>query len=343
MSEIISFKNDYSEGAHPAIIQALSEDNLVQQPGYGYDDYCVRARQYIQSAIHSAADVYFVSGGTQANLLAIGHLLRPYESVIATEVSHIEEHETGAIEAVGHKINLVPHKQGKLTPEDVLHVVLSHDDEHRVKPRIIFISLATELGTVYTRQELLALAAVAKEHKLLLYIDGARMAMALASHTCDWTLDFLPQVADAFYIGGTKNGALLGEALVFVHPEQATDFAYYRKQRGALLAKGRTLGKQFEAFFEASLYTDLGAQAVKSARSLAQFLADQGVDFKYPIETNQLFPVLHRDLVAHLESKFSFHIWETEEDDSLVIRLVTSWATRPEHIQAFKEHYVDYY
>ncbi len=337
-SDKISLKNDYSEGAHPLIIEALSKNNLNQEPGYGYDSYSEKARILISQLVGKSVEIHFVSGGTQANLLVIGHLLRPYESVISTDIAHIEEHETGAIEALGHKIHKLPHHNGKLQISDIKELVSKHTDEHRVMPRLIFLSLATEVGTVYTKKELLALSDLAKELNLLLYIDGARLAMALASPMCDYTLDFLGEVADVFYIGGTKNGALIGEAIVFSTPRLAHNFSYYCKQKGALLAKGRSLGLQFLALFADNLYFSLGEQAVRYGYDLADVLETKGVVLKYPLETNQLYPILSPEQVEHLENRFIFHRWETESDGRIVIRLVTSWATKTADIEIFRQH-----
>ncbi len=327
MSEKISFKYDYAEGAHPELLRALTEHNLDQQLGYGYDQYSLQAEQYIQRALGRDVPVYFVSGGTQANLLVISHLLESYESVVAADTAHIEEHETGAIESTGHKINLAPNINGKITIEDIETIRLRHIDEHMVSPKLVFISLSTELGTIYTLTELQQISAYCRTRDLYLYIDGARLAMALASSDCDWTLTDLSELADVFYIGGTKNGALFGEAIVFCTEGLDRGFAYHRKQRGALIAKGRTLGLQFRTFFEDGLYYRLGQHAVELADKIQQGLESAGVPFRYPPQTNQLFPILHQSDIESLEQRFDFHVWERYDEQSSVIRLVTSWAT----------------
>ncbi len=340
MTELkISFKNDYSEGAHPQILQALLDHNLSQTAGYGYDPYSTEARQLIAKALGVDPEIFLVAGGTQANMLVISHLLRPYESVIATDISHIHEHETGAIEATGHMIHLLPHREGKLVPDQIRRLVSLHLDEHQVIPRLIFISLATEVGTVYTQKELKAIAQTARELGLLVYIDGARLATALVSEASDWELDLLPQVADVFYIGGTKNGALLGEAIVFRDKDLARNFKYHRKQKGALIAKGRLLGLQFSTLFSDGLYEEIAKHALEISLDLADFLSSQGVEFRYPVETNQIFPILSTATIEHLEELFEFHRWEQLDEDKWVARLVCSWATIPAQIAAFRDHF----
>lgn len=331
--EKISFKNDYSEGAHPQILEALIEQNTSQEPGYGYDRYSRAATRYIQEKIGIEAEVFFVAGGTQSNMLAIGHLLKPYQSVISTDISHIEEHETGAIEATGHKINKVAHDEGKLNVAKIQEVLDFHVDEHMVQPKMVYISLATEVGTIYSKSELSDISTFCKKNDLLLYIDGARMAMALTSKDCDWDLQTLAKWADVMYIGGTKNGTLLGEAIVFNKPSLADGFLHYRKQKGALLAKGRVLGIQFAELFRDQLYMELGQHANNCATQIAEKFILSGVQFKYPPQTNQIFPILKNETIEKLQQKFEFHIWEMHDADHSVIRLVFSWATSDEQLK----------
>lgn len=337
----ISFKNDYSEGAHPEILAAINKLNEGQQKGYGYDDYSLKSSDLIRKEIDHNASIYYVSGGTQANLLVISHLLRPYESVVAANSSHIEEHETGAIEATGHKINLIPHQDGKITIEGIEKIKALHIDEHMVLPRLVFISLSTEVGTVYTLEELRSLSEYCRAAGMFLYVDGARLAMALASEHCDWTLADLAGLVDVLYIGGTKNGALFGEAIVFCKEGLAEGFLHHRKQKGALIAKGRALGIQFLAFFESGLYYRLGKHAVKMCHKIYARLLEMNVDFKYPVHTNQLFPILSNDKISLLEECFSFHVWEKYDDDHSVIRLVTSWATSEEQVERLLQKFAE--
>ena len=331
------FFNDYAETAHPACIQKLSEQALQQEAGYGLDSVSAHAATLIRDKLDVANDtpVHFISGGTQANLTVIGALLRPHEAVIAVESGHIATHETGAIEATGHKIIHVPHANGKLTPEAVARALTAHPNEHSVKPRMLFISQSTEFGTVYSKAELQTLRALCDAHILYLYIDGARLGMALASDDSDVTLADLANIADAFYIGGTKNGALLGEAIVLVNPALQSDFRYALKQRGALLAKGRVIASQFVALFENGLYFELARHANACAQRLRHGLSELGFVFQTDSPTNQIFPILPNALIAQLQQHYGFYVWETLNNDTSAIRLVTSWATPMDQVEQF--------
>lgn len=333
---IISFKDDYSEGAHPAIMKALQQNNQDQQEGYGLDRYSIEGVQLIKTLINQPdADVHFVSGGTQANMLVIRSILRPYESVIAATSAHINVHETGSIEAVGHKINLIPNSEGKLDPEAVGAVLTQHVDEHMVVPRLVYISQSTELGSLYSKEELLALSRFCGKNELYLYMDGARLAVALTAETNDLSFPEIADLVDAFYIGGTKNGALLGEAIVFTHSHWPPNFRYIMKQSGALLAKGRVFGIQFAELFRNNLFFQLGQHANFRAQQLAKGIKEAGFDFRTPPVTNQIFPIFPNSLITHLREKFDFYEWEALDDDRSVIRLVTSWATPETAIQDF--------
>ena len=330
------FFNDYSETAHPACLQAVAHKSEQQQIGYGLDEISARARDLIQAQIHApAAEIHFCSGGTQANLTVIGSMLRPHEAVIAVESGHIATHETGAIEATGHKIIHVPHANGKLTPEAIARALTTHPNEHSVKPRMLFISQSTEFGTVYSKAELQTLRALCNAHNLYLYVDGARLGMALASDDSDVTLADLANIADAFYIGGTKNGALLGEAIVLVNPALQSDFRYALKQRGALLAKGRVIASQFVALFENGLYFELARHANACAQRLRHGLSELGFVFQTDSPTNQIFPILPNALIAQLQQHYGFYVWETLNNDTSAIRLVTSWATPMDQVEQF--------
>jgi threonine aldolase len=331
-----SFRNDYSEGAHPAILKALSATNYEQLDGYGEDIYCHSASAKIKKELNCPdADIHFVSGGTQANLLCIGAFLKPYESVIAAQTAHIEVHEAGAIEFTGHKINTYPSQNGKLSPKQIQAAVDFHYDEHMVVPRLVFISNTTELGTVYRKSELEAISNVCKKNNLLLYIDGARMGAAMASLENDLTLSDIARLADAFYIGGTKNGALIGEAVVLINPELKSHFRYNMKQKGALIAKGRIIGIQFNELFKEGLYYDLAGHANKMAMKLAAGIEAAGYKFLSTPESNQIFPIFPDELIEKLYKEFEFYIWSKFDDKNSIARLVCSWATKEDAVDAF--------
>ena len=335
---VYQFLNDYSEGAHPAILELLASTNLDQEIGYGEDRFCLEAAALIKARLDSPPSVvHFVSGGTQANQIVLAALMKPYESVIAAQTAHIFVHEAGAIEATGHKINAVPTTDGKLDPEKIQNVVDEHTDEHMVKPRVVFISHSTEVGTVYRRSELEALAATCRENGLYLYLDGARLGSGLTSSQSDLTLSDLARLTDIFYIGGTKNGALFGEAIVINNPALQTDFRYHLKQRGALFAKGRFLGIQFLALFRDNLYFDLARHANRLAAKLAGGLADQGFRFLTAPASNQIFPILPDALIAELQKQYGFYTWARVDADHSAVRLVTSWATLDDKVDEFLE------
>jgi len=331
-----SFYNDYSEGAHPRLLEILAQTNYAQESGYGEDGLSRQAVELIQQALGSPqAAVHFVSGGTQTNMIALAAALKPYESVIGAETAHIHVHEAGAVEATGHKINIVPTPDGKLTPVMVAAVCAQHTDEHMVKPRVVFISNASEVGTIYTKSELEQLSQVCRAQGLYLYMDGARLGSALASPQSDLTLADLARLLDMFYIGGTKNGALLGEALVITNPALQADFRYHLKQHGALLAKGRLLGSQFLGLFEGDLYFELARQANRMSLKLAEAISGLGFGFLAPPATNQLFPILPDGLIAALQAEYGFYIWSRVNAERSAIRLVTSWATPEAKVDEF--------
>ncbi|AMU97097.1 threonine aldolase family protein [Xanthomonas citri] len=312
----ISFRNDYSEGAHPRLLQALAQASAEQHAGYGTDRHTARAVALIRNAVaQPQADVHLLVGGTQTNLIAISAFLRPHQAVIAVEAAHIATHETGAIEATGHKVLTVPALHDKLTPALIQPVLAVHGNEHMVQPRLVYISNSTESGTIYTRAELDALSRFCRANDLLLYLDGARLGAALTADGNDLDLPTIATLTDAFYIGGTKNGALLGEALVIVNPVLQADLRYLIKQRGALLAKGMVLGVQFAALFEDSLFFELAAHA----NGMAHFTSDS--------PTNQQFIAVSAQHAAQLAQRYDFERWEVRTDGSQVIRFVTSWAT----------------
>ena len=332
------FFDDYSEGAHPRVLELLASSNAAQEPGYGHDSLSRRGEQLLRLAIDNPdADVHFVSGGTQANLIALASMLRPYESVIAASSAHIHVHETGAVEATGHKITLVPGHDGKLDAQQVREAVAQHGDEHMVLPRVVFVSQSTEAGTVYRKAELEALSRTCRELGLYLYLDGARLGCALASDASDLPLPELAGLVDMFYLGGTKNGALLGEAIVIVNPALRANFRHHLKQRGALLAKGRVIAAQFVALFEEGLYFELARHANAMAARLAAGLRKLGIAFLTEPVTNQVFAILPDTRIAALRQQYGCHVWSRVNDTHSTIRLVTSWATQARHVDAFIE------
>lgn len=333
-----SFKNDYSEGAHPRILKALAESNWDQTEGYGEDPYSQKAAERIKGRIgRNDIAVHLFSGGTQTNLTALAAFLRPHEAVVAANTGHILVHETGAIEATGHKVISIKGNDGKINPAHIQAALDAHTDEHMVKPKLVYISNPTEIGSIYCKAELEELSRFCKTRRLYLYVDGARLGSALCSAENDLQLSDLGSLVDAFYIGGTKNGALLGEALVICHDPLKEDFRFHMKQKGALLAKGRLLGIQFLELFKDDLYFDLAKQANAMADLLRNALRNEGYPFLTHSATNQIFPILPNRLIEKLQDKYSFYIWEAVDAANSAIRLVTSWATKEEAVSAFIE------
>ena len=329
------FTNDYSEGAHPSILEAMTATNLEGNFGYGCDPHCEHAAALIRQKIgRPDADVHFFVGGTQTNATCICAFLRPHEAAIAAHSGHICVHETGAVEATGHKCIAMPAAPGgKLTPELVRQAVAAHPDEHMVKPRLVYVSNTTEVGGVYTTAELEALRAVCDELGLLLYLDGARLASALACGGASF--EDLGRLCDAFYIGGTKNGAIFGAAVCIMNPALKPDFRYILKQHGGMLAKGWLLGVQFEQLMAGGLYEELGAHSTRMARQLAEGLKGLGVEFLFESPSNQIFPILPDEVLAKLEGAFHWEVNATLEGGRSCIRLVCSWATQQAAVTAF--------
>ena len=332
---MIRFTNDYSEGCHPSILEALTAANTAGNPGYSTDAHAAHARALIRDAVgRPDADVHFLVGGTQTNATAIAAFLRPYQAVIAATSAHVCVHETGAIEATGHKCVACPAVDGKLTPDAVRAAVAAHPDEHMVQPKLVYISQTTEIGTLYTLAEVEALRAVCDELGLYLYLDGARLAAGLAAGGP--SLPELGRLCDAFYIGGTKNGALFGEALVILNDALKPDFRYNIKQRGGMLAKGWLLGIQFEQLFaEPGRYTALAAHANAMALRLKEGIAALGYPFFCDSVTNQQFPIFPDGVVKALELDFGFEFSSKPDAEHTCIRLVTSWATPEANVDAF--------
>ncbi|MCW8313287.1 aminotransferase class I/II-fold pyridoxal phosphate-dependent enzyme [Sphingobacterium sp. InxBP1] len=334
-----NFKNDYSEGAHPRILDKLIQTNLVQQAGYGEDEYAQQAKAILRDRLQNPdAAIHFVSGGTQTNLLVISFLLRVHEAVISAKTGHIAANETGAIEATGHKVITAETADGKLRTADIENVLKAHMlAPHVVKPKMVYISNSTEIGTIYSLGELEALSKFCHAHDLLLYLDGARLGHALAAKNNDLTMEALGHLTDVFYIGGTKNGALLGEAVIFNRADLAIDFDYAIKQKGAMLAKGRVLSIQFLELFKDNLYFDLAQRANALAARIAKAVSDKGYSFLTESTTNQIFPILPNEVIEHLNQKYQFYIWKSIDSDRAAVRIITSWATDEEMVTAFIE------
>ena len=332
-----SFKNDYAEGCHPRILEALIKSNLQQEIGYGLDRFCMEAEEIIQKKIKKPhCKVYFVSGGTQANLIIISAFLRPHESVISANTGHIFCNETGAIEATGHKIHSIETLDGKLKLIDIQNVIDNHQNiPHQLKPKLVYLSNSTEVGTIYTKKELEDLSGFCKEKKLLLFMDGARLGQALQSEKNDLTLETIAELTDVFYLGGTKNGALLGEAIVINNPILQEDFGFHIKQRGAMLAKGRLLGIQFLELLKDDLYFDLAKKSNQQAMKIKTAFQENGFQFLSETFTNQIFPILTNAETEKLSKNFDFYIWQKVDENRSAVRIITSWATNDEIVEKF--------
>ncbi|RSM00121.1 hypothetical protein CEP52_009293 [Fusarium oligoseptatum] len=315
-----SFMDDYSEGAHPKVLAKLLETNLSQQKAYGDDEYCNMAKDCLREKLgDSTLAVHFVAGGTLANIIAIGSCLRPHEAVIAASTGHITVRETGAIEAIGHKIISIPSTDGKLTPESISNALANNAHyPHMAKPRLVYISNATEMGTLYTKAELSAISDLCKQRNLLLYLDGARLGAALSATKNDLTLPDLVRLTDIFWIGGTKVGMLLGEAIVICNPLLSEDFPFH-----------------FLEMFSTNLWFDLARHTNEMAQLLSSKIQEAGYKLAAETETNQVFAVLPNSLVTTLQDQFQFYVWEKVDGEHTMVRLVTSWATSKEQVEAF--------
>jgi threonine aldolase len=333
------FDSDYLEGCLPEILQRLGETNLEQSVGYGEDAHCTAAREKIRAAVgRPDADVHFLVGGTQTNVTVISSLLKPYQGVVCAESGHINVHETGAVEHSGHKVMALPATAGKITAAQVEEAFASHRDdanhEHMVQPGMVYISFPTEMGTLYSKDELTAISAVCRRWQRPLFVDGARLGYGLASPLCDLTLPELAALVDVFYIGGTKQGALFGEAVVFCNPALAHEFRYHIKQNGGMLAKGRLLGIQFETLFTDGLYLKSARHAIDEAFRLRDGLRAKGYRFLCDSPTNQQFPILEDVQIEALRAEFGFEFWQRIDATHSAVRFCTSWATRPEAVDA---------
>lgn len=338
---MISFENDYSTGAHPRVLEALAATNLEPAPGYGTDRFCASAAERIRAACaDDTANVFFLVGGTQTNAVVISSLLAGYEGVIAADTGHIAVHEAGAIEATGHKVIALPEHDGKLQAADVATYLgtfcADETHEHMVFPGMVFIAHPSELGTLYSLAELEELSAVCRRFHIPLYLDGARLSYGLAAPESDVTLPDIARLTDAFYIGGTKCGALCGEAVVFPRGGMPKHFLTHVKQHGALLAKGRLLGVQFDTLFTNGLYGELGRTAIDAAAELRRILSEAGCTFFRESPTNQQFVILENSQMEALAERVRFSFWERVDDTHTAIRFVTSWSTTAEDL-AFLE------
>ena len=332
---MISFNNDYSEVGAPEILEKLREMSTVSYVGYGVDEVCEQAKAKIRKYLGSKpCDIHFLVGGTQANLLMIAQMLRPFEAVISADTGHINVHESASVEATGHKVELVPGYSGKLKAADVEKLINNRGDEHQVQVKAVYISNPTEYGTLYTKAELQQLRELCDRYHMYLYLDGARMGSGLTSDENDLTLEDINNLTDCFYIGATKNGGMLGEAMVISNDEFKHGFRNMMKQRGALLAKGYILGAQFDCLFTDELFFRLGRHANEMASLLKKGLKEASARFYIDSPTNQQFLYMKQDVYDKLREKFVFSPFEPGEDE-LIIRLVTSWATRKEDVEEF--------
>lgn len=339
---MIRFNCDYSEGAHPKILEKLLQTNMEQTAGYGTDPYCREAAEMIKDKCkRQDADVHFLVGGTQTNLTVIAAALRPHQGAVAVDSGHINTHETGAIEAAGHKVLALPSEDGKLTAAQVDEAVKGHMNdesrEHTVQPKLVYISNPTEIGTIYSKAELTELNRVCRENGLILYMDGARLGYGLCAEDNDLDLPTIAQLCDAFYIGGTKIGALFGEALVICNEDLKKDFRYIIKQKGGMLAKGRLLGLQFSALFEDDLYFVMSRHANKMAMLIRDAFIEKGYNFLIASSTNQQFPIIPNDILEALGEKFEYSFWQKVDENASAVRFCTSWATKAEDVQKLIE------
>lgn len=337
---MILFNCDYNEGAHPRILEKLMETNLEQTVGYGEDQYCEEAREVIRKACDAPdADVHFLVGGTQSNLTVIASILKAHQGVLCADTGHINVHETGAIEACGHKAMALPSVAGKITAEQVKKEYELHwsdeSHEHMVQPKMVYISHPTELGTLYTKEELTAIREVCLACGLYLFLDGARMGYGLMAPGTDLTLADIAKLTDAFYIGGTKVGALFGEAIVITRAEMKPDFRYVIKQKGGMLAKGRLLGIQFLELFRDGLYYEISKHAIDMAMLLKAGLKEKGYSFFMESDTNQQFIIVEDEKIDAIRKKYGVTYLQRYDETRSVLRLCTSWATKEENVKAF--------
>ena len=335
--KMILFNNDYAEGAHPKVMERLLQTNMEQTVGYGEDAYCEAAREKVRKACQAPdADVHFLVGGTQTNMTVISAALRPHQGAVCVQTGHINVHETGAVEATGHKVLALEGTDGKIKASQVHEMWKEHwadgAHEHIVQPKLVYISHPTELGTLYTKQELTDLRAVCDACGMYLFLDGARLAYGLAAEGTDVTLADIAALTDVFYIGGTKSGALFGECVVIKRREIKEDFRYMIKQKGGMLAKGRLLGVQFDTLFDGDLYMEMGRHADRLAMKLKNDLKEKGYRFYIDSITNQQFVIVDNEKLQEIEKNFVVNYEKRLDENHMVIRICTSWATKEENV-----------
>lgn len=335
---MIYFESDYTEGAHPKILERLNETNMIQASGYGHDEFCESAKNKIRKTINCPnAQIQFITGGTQTNQIVIDTMLKPFEGVVSAQTGHVNSHEAGAIEYTGHKVIPIPQHEGKIDGtelNDYLETFFSDgNNEHMVFPGIVYISHPTEYGTLYTKNELTKISSVCRKNKIPLFMDGARLGYGIMAKSSDLSLEDIAELCDVFYIGGTKCGALCGEAVVFTKNNMPQHFENLVKKHGALLAKGRLLGVQFDALFTDNLYLEISKNAIDTAETLKKALKEKGYRFLLDSPTNQQFVILENKFMEELKKSVKFNFWEKYDKDHTVVRFATSWSTKMENIE----------
>lgn len=335
---MIYFESDYTEGAHPKILERLIETNMIQASGYGHDEFCESAKNKIRKTINCPnAQIQFITGGTQTNQIVIDTMLKPFEGVISAQTGHVNSHEAGAIEYTGHKVIPIPQHEGKIDGtelNDYLETFFSDgNNEHMVFPGMVYISHPTEYGTLYTKDELTKISSVCRKNNMPLFMDGARLGYGVMAKSTDLSLEDIAELCDVFYIGGTKCGALCGEAVVFTKNNMPSHFENLVKKHGALLAKGRLLGVQFDALFTDNLYLEISKNAIDTAEALKKALKEKGYRFLLDSPTNQQFVILENKFMEELKKSVKFNFWEKYDNDHTVVRFATSWSTKMENVE----------
>ena len=335
---MIYFESDYTEGAHPKILERLNETNMIQASGYGHDEFCESAKNKIRKTINCPnAQIQFITGGTQTNQIVIDTMLKPFEGVVSAQTGHVNSHEAGAIEYTGHKVIPIPQHEGKIDGtelNDYLETFFSDgNNEHMVFPGMVYISHPTEYGTLYTKNELTKISSVCRKNNIPLFMDGARLGYGIMAKSSDLSLEDIAELCDVFYIGGTKCGALCGEAVVFTKNNMPLHFENLVKKHGALLAKGRLLGVQFDALFTDNLYLEISKNAIDTAEALKKALKEKGYRFLLDSPTNQQFVILENKFMEELKKSVKFNFWEKYDKDHTVVRFATSWSTKIENVE----------
>ena len=335
---MIYFESDYTEGAHPKILERLNETNMIQASGYGHDEFCESAKNKIRKTINCPnAQIQFITGGTQTNQIVIDTMLKPFEGVVSAQTGHVNSHEAGAIEYTGHKVIPIPQHEGKIDGtelNDYLETFFSDgNNEHMVFPGMVYISHPTEYGTLYTKNELTKISSVCRKNNIPLFMDGARLGYGIMAKSSDLSLEDIAGLCDVFYIGGTKCGALCGEAVVFTKNNMPLHFENLVKKHGALLAKGRLLGVQFDALFTDNLYLEISKNAIDTAEALKKALKEKGYRFLLDSPTNQQFVILENKFMEELKKSVKFNFWEKYDKDHTVVRFATSWSTKMENVE----------